>query len=129
MHCSHYDTPAAFYRAYATFPNKRVVSWEDAAALAEELKGKALVRFHGNDGVTVVSLPEGSERYAAQSKYKREHCTKLSYSVNKETAARFSAACKALGITQGSVLAPVIEAIIRQAENEIDGFDVAADSW
>jgi hypothetical protein len=76
------------------------------------------VRFRADDGVTVVSLSGGPERHPAQSKYKRNHCTKLSYSVSKETAACFSAACKALGITQGSVLMPVIEAVIRRAEEE-----------
>jgi hypothetical protein len=121
MYYSHYDTPAAFYRAYGAFPNKRFISWEDIEDLAESLRGRALVRFRKDDSVTVVSLPEDPERHPAQSKYKREHCTKLSYSVNKETAARFSAACKALGVTQGSVLMPVIEAVIRRAEDECPG--------
>lgn len=122
MYYSHYADPTAFYRAYGAFPNKRFILWEDIENLVEDLKGKALVRFHKDDSVTVVSLHEDPERHPAQSKYKREHCTKLSLSVNKKTAARFSAACKALDITQGSVLMPVIEAVILRAENEIDDF-------
>jgi hypothetical protein len=119
MHCSHFETEAAFYRAFGASPNKTRITSEDIEKTVRDLKGKALVRFRKGNGVTVVSLPDGPERYPAQSKYKRNHCTKLSCSVNKETAARFSAACKALGISQGSVLMPVIEAVIRRAEEGV----------
>jgi hypothetical protein len=118
MHYSHFDTPAAFYRSCGASPNKTRITSEDIDELVESLKGKALVRFRADDGVTVVSLSDGPERYPAQSKYKRNHCTKLSCSVNKGTAARFSAACKALGISQSSVLMPVVEEVIRRAEEE-----------
>jgi hypothetical protein len=119
MHYSHFKTESAFYRAYGVSPKKPIITLEDVDKLVCDLKGSALVRFRKDGGVTVVSLSEGPERYPAQSKYKREHCTKLSFSVNRETSVRFSAACKCLGITQGSVLMPVIREVIRRAEEEI----------
>jgi hypothetical protein len=70
MHCSHFETEAAFYRACGASPNKTRITSEDIEKTVLDLKGKALVRFRKNDGVTVVSLSDGPERYPAQSKYK-----------------------------------------------------------
>ena len=116
MHYSHHETLASFCRAYSPEAHAPHMRWDDVASLIENLEGKALVQIHPDDSVTVMSLNENPERYCAQTKYKRKHSTKLSFSVERCVAARFSAACKSLGVTQGSVLMPVIEETIRKAD-------------
>jgi hypothetical protein len=120
MHYSCHETLADFYRTHGPAAHDSHISWNDVSNLIEELKGKALVQIHKDDSVTVVFSDEKPERRPAQNKYKRNNRTKLSFSIDKRIASRFSAACALLGMTQGSVLLPVIKDVIREAEERFE---------
>jgi hypothetical protein len=68
----------------------------------------------GDDTVVVL---DHSDRHPAQKKYCKRHYTKLSASLPRETVHEFSEACRALGVSQSSVLTPVILGIVEKAKN------------
>jgi hypothetical protein len=106
-----YSGLLAFYGAFKE--PKHFVSIEDIDALAAELRKTANV-WIGADGSVTVS--ERSAKHGPQKKYCREHYTKLSAAVPRGLAAEFSAACKALGVSQMSVLAPLLAETIAKSK-------------
>jgi hypothetical protein len=101
----------SFYNAYGE--PKRLVTNGDIDELAAELRKTANVRINESDDTVTVS--EYSHRYAPQKKYCRPRCTKLSAAVPRALAADFSAACKTLGVSQISVLEPLLKATVAKA--------------
>jgi hypothetical protein len=95
------------------------VTNEDIDELAAELRRTADVRID-SDGSCVPVL-EHSDKYGPQKKYCRAHYTKLSAAVPRALAAEFSAACNTLGVSQISVLEPLLEATIAKARDAAHG--------
>jgi hypothetical protein len=115
-----YNSLSAFYRDFADESCGRITI-DDADILIAKLKSERsaeIIEFP-NGGVVVVQLPMPmSAKYLPQKKHGKSHYTKLSAAVRKEDAARFSDACRRLGLRQADVLMPVIREIISRAEKE-----------
>jgi hypothetical protein len=94
---------------------KAHVTIEDINKLAAELRSHANVRI-SPDG-SRVTVSEHSDKYGPQKKYCRSHYTKLSAAVPRSLAAEFSAACKTLGISQMSVLGPLLSETVAKARD------------
>jgi hypothetical protein len=107
----------SFYNAYREF--KVLVTNKDIDELAAELRKTANVRINESDDTVTVS--EHSQRYAPQKKYCRLRYTKLSAAVPRALAADFSDACKTLGVSQMSVLAPLLKATVAKARDAARG--------
>jgi hypothetical protein len=105
-----------FYNAYRDF--KFHVTIDDVDDLAADLRKHANVRIGPGDRVTV---SEYSDKYGPQKKYCRTHFTKLSAAVPRALAADFSSACKTLGVSQISVLEPLLHATIAKALDATKG--------
>jgi hypothetical protein len=94
------------------------VTADDIDELAAELRKHANVRIGPDNRVTV---SEHSDKYGPQKKYCRTHYTKLSAAVPRDLAADFSSACKTLGVSQMSVLEPLLNATIAKAGDAMKG--------
>jgi hypothetical protein len=86
---------------------------DDIMSLIGELKETASVFVQSDDTVVVL---DHSDKYPSQKKYHRQHYTKLSASIPRETVSAFSDACRTLGVSQSSVLTPVILEVIERAK-------------
>jgi hypothetical protein len=105
----------SFYAAYRK-PKFHVTN-EDVDELVSELRKNANVRINADAGrVTVL---EHSNKYEPQNKHCRLRYTKLSADIPRALAADFSAACKTLGVSQTSVLKPLLEATIAKARDAL----------
>ena len=103
----------SFYNAYRE--PKGLVTNKDIDELAAELRRNANVRISpGGDCVTVC---EHSDKYGPQKKYCRSHYTKLSAAIPRALASEFSSACKALGVSQTSLLEPLLMETIAKARD------------
>jgi hypothetical protein len=107
-----YQGLVSFYNAYRDF--KFHVTIDDVDELAAELRKHANVRIGLDDRVTV---SEYSDKYGPQKRYCRTHFTKLSAAVPRDLAADFSSACKTLGVSQMSVLEPLLKATVDKARD------------
>jgi hypothetical protein len=107
----YFDEISSFYRAYREA--KHFVTMDDIMSLIGDLRDTATVCVRGDDTVVVL---DHSDRYPAQKKYHKQHYTKLSASLPRETVHKFSEACRAFGVSQSSVLTPVIFDIVEKAK-------------
>jgi hypothetical protein len=103
----------SFYNSYRE--PKSLVTNEDIDELAAELRRNANVRI-SPDG-SRVTVSEHSDKYGPQKKYCRSHYTKLSAAVPRALAEEFSAACRALGASQISLLEPFLRETIIKVRN------------
>jgi hypothetical protein len=101
----------SFYNAYRK--SKVLVTNEDIDELAAELRRNADVRI-SPDG-SRVTVSDHSDKYGSQKKYWRSHYTKLSAAIPRALAEEFSAACKMLGVSQISLLEPLLRETIANA--------------
>jgi uncharacterized protein with NRDE domain len=112
-----YDSLMTFYREFTDVAEGHV-SINDIDRLIASLKSEK--------NAEVIELPRGgvivqiedtmSSKHLPQKKHGKTHYTKLSVSIRKEDAAKFSEACRRLGVTQADVIMPVIRKTIAAAE-------------
>jgi CO dehydrogenase/acetyl-CoA synthase alpha subunit len=112
-----YHSLSAFYRDFEG-EDKDFVSIRDVDALIERLKSEKNAEVielpHGD---VIVQIPCAmSSKHLPQKKHAKANYTKLSVSVRKEDALRFSEACRKLGVAQTDVIMPVIRKTIAAAE-------------
>jgi hypothetical protein len=111
-----YPNLLRFYGAYRTLGDKPHIGLSDIDALVEELESRGIHAFiRPDDSVDVFVKREYSGKYWPQKRYHRKHYAKITASFDRELVARFSKACKSLGVTQASLLAPVMEDAVRRA--------------
>jgi hypothetical protein len=114
-----YNSLSAFYRDFADESCGRITI-DDADALIARLKSERnaeIIEFPRGGAVVQIPMPM-SGKYLPQKKHCKARYTKLSAAVRKEDAAKFSDACRRLGLGQADVLVPVIREIISKAEKE-----------
>jgi hypothetical protein len=111
-----YPNLLKFYEAYRTLGDKPHISISDIDALVEELESRGIRAFiRPDDSVDVFIDKEYSEKYWPQKRYHRKHYAKITASFDRELVVQFSKACKSLGVTQVSILVPVMEDAVRSA--------------
>ncbi|MDR1245627.1 MAG: hypothetical protein LBK57_01200 [Clostridiales Family XIII bacterium] len=114
-----YVSPVAFYRDFAD-DGKRNVSIKDVddliARLKSEKNAEVIELPHG--GVIVQTEDKMSSKYLPQKKHGKANYTKLSVSIRKQDAARFSEACRKLGVTQADIILPLIRETVAAAEQK-----------
>jgi hypothetical protein len=114
-----YGSLSEFYRDFAD-ESRRHITTEAVDALIARLKTeKSAEVFEFPGGGVVVQIPTPmSAKHPHQKNHNKENHTKLSVSVRKEDAARFSDACRKLGMKQADVIMPVIRKVIEAAEQK-----------
>jgi hypothetical protein len=108
-----YENLRAFHDAYREL--KPSLTYEDVTLLIEDLRDEAQVYIRPDDTVVVFPHKEYSENHIPQKNYHRRRYTKLSASIDRELVSDFARACNVLGITQTSVLIPVLNEIIQRS--------------
>jgi len=111
-----YPNLPSFYRACRPSDDKPCVEMADVDALVDELASRgihALIR--PDDSVDVFAAREHSEKYWPQKRHHQKHYAKITASLDRVLVMRFSEACRLLGVTQASVLVPLMEEVVRRA--------------
>jgi hypothetical protein len=114
-----YVSRMAFYRDFADNAFRNVSIGDiDAliARLASEENVEVIELAHG--GVVVQIQDAMSPKHLPQKKHSKANYTKLSVSIRKQDATRFSNACRKLGVTQADVILPLIRETIAAAEQK-----------
>jgi hypothetical protein len=112
-----YGSLSAFCRDFAGDEGRSVSIGDVDALIARpksEKNAEAIELPHG--GVIVQILDAMPPRHLPQKKHAKANYTKLSVSARKEDAARFSEACRRLGVAQAEIIMPVIQETIAAAE-------------
>jgi hypothetical protein len=112
-----YRSLIEFYRDFTDESHGHVTT-DDADILIAKLKSERnaeIIEFPKGSVVVQIPMPM-SAKYLPQKKHCKARYTKLSVAIRKEEAAKFSVACRKLGLGQTDVIMPVIREIIRKAE-------------
>jgi hypothetical protein len=114
-----YDSLSEFYRDF-TGKSRGHITIEDIDALIAKLKTEKraeVIELPGGGVVVRIPTPM-SAKHLHQKKHNKENYTKLSVAIRKEDAAKFSDACRKLGMKQADVVMPAIRKIIKAAEQK-----------
>ena len=114
-----YGSLSEFHRAFVG-ESRGHIKTDDADALIARRKSEKnaeVVELPGGGVVVQIPTPM-SAKHLRQKKHNKAQYTKLSVAIRKEDAARFSYACRKLGLKQADVIMPAIREIIHKAERE-----------
>jgi hypothetical protein len=116
----HFDN---FYEFYCAFERKKPrmrITYDDLEVLLLRLRNEGYKINRLRDWSYIVRSPEDIKAAVAKRRAMQavgaSRFTKLGAAFPKETVSLFAEACRILGCTQSSILIPVIENTIKQAE-------------
>ena len=119
-----YRSLSAFYRDFSG-ESRGHITIGDADALIAKLKSERnaeIIEFPQGGVVVQIPMPM-SAKHLPQKKHCKARYTKLSAAIRKEDAAKFSDACRRLGLGQAEVLIEYVGSYLTFGPSEFDTCD------